>query len=87
MLFGECFHFRLTTFELKSRKRTFTRAFPCNKKIKVEQTVKTLVEQLFKPYGAPKEVHPDEDARIQSDTGWYKRVMDALNIHVTTNAP
>ena len=36
---------------------------------------------------APKEVHPDEDVRIRSDTGWYKRVLDALNVHVTTGVP
>ena len=38
-------------------------------------------------YGAPKEVHCDEDVRIWSDTGWYKRVLDALNVHVTTGVP
>ena len=42
----------------------FTRAFPCNKKITGEQTVKILVEQWFEHYGAPKEVHFDEDVRI-----------------------
>ena len=50
----------------------FTRVFPCNKKIRGEQTVKMLVEQWFEPYGAPKQVHSDEDVRIRSDTGWYK---------------
>ena len=50
----------------------FTRVFPCNKKITGEQTVKMLVEQWFEPYGAPKQVHSDEDVRIRSDTGWYK---------------
>ena len=35
----------------------FTRAFPCNKEITEEQTVKMLVEQWFEHYGAPKEVH------------------------------
>ena len=65
----------------------FTRAFPCNKKITGEQTVKTLVEQWFEHYGAPKEVHSDEDVRILSDTGRYKRVLDALNVHVTTGVP
>ena len=58
----------------------FTRAFPCNKKITGKQTVKILVEQWFEPNGAPKEVHSDEDVRIRSNTGWYKRVLDALNI-------
>ena len=65
----------------------FTRAFPCNKKITGEQTVKTLVEQWFQHYGAPKEVRSEEDVRIRSDTGWYKRVLDALNVHVTAGVP
>ena len=50
----------------------FSRVFPCNKKITGEQTVKMLVQQWFEPYGAPKQVHSDEDVRIRSDTGWYK---------------
>ena len=65
----------------------FTRVFPCNKKIRGEQTVKMLVEQWFEPYGAPKQVHSDEDVRIRSDTGWYKRVPNALNVEVTTGVP
>ena len=65
----------------------FTRAFPCNKKITGEQTVKLLVEQWFEHYVAPKEVHSDENLRMQSNTGWYKRVLDALNVHVTTGVP
>ena len=65
----------------------FTRAFPCNKKITGEQTVKLLVEQWFEPYGAPKQVHSDEDVRIRSDTGWYKRVLNALNVEVNTGVP
>ena len=65
----------------------FTRAFPCNKKITGEQTVKMLVEEWFEHYGAPKEVHSDEDVRIWSNTGCYKRVLDALNVHVTRDVP
>ena len=65
----------------------FTRAFPCKKKIAGEQTVKILVEQWFESCGAPKEVHSDEDVRNRSDTGWYKRVLDALNVHVTRGVP
>ena len=49
----------------------FTRVFSCNKKITGEHTVKMLVEQWFEPYGAPKQVHSDEDIRIRSDTRWY----------------
>ena len=29
-------------------------------------------------------MHSDEDVRIRSDTGWYKRVLNALNVQVTT---
>ena len=65
----------------------FTCVFPCNKKITGEQTVKMLVEQWFEPYGAPKQVHSDEDVRIRSDTGWYKRVLNALNVEVSTGVP
>ena len=65
----------------------FTGVFPCNKKITGEQTVKMLAEQWFEPYGAPKQVHSDEDVRIRSDTGWYKRVPNALNVEVTTSVP
>ena len=65
----------------------FTRVFPCNKKITGEQTVKVLVEQWFEPYGAPKQVHSDEDVRIRGDTVWYKRVLNALNVEVTTGVP
>ena len=46
-----------------------------------------LVEQWFEPYGAPKQVHSDEDVRIRSDTGWYRRVLNALNVEVTTGVP
>ena len=47
----------------------FTCASPCNQKITGEQTVKILGKQWFRHYGAPKEVHSDEDVRIRSDTG------------------
>ena len=65
----------------------FTRVFPCNKEITGEQTVKMLVEQWFEPYGAPEQVHSDEDVPIGSDTGWYKRVLNALNVEVNTGVP
>ena len=65
----------------------FTCVFPCNMKITGEQTVKTLVEQWFEPFRAPKQVHSDEDVRICSDTGWYKRVLNALHVAVTTGVP
>ena len=65
----------------------FTRVFPCSKKISGEQTGKMLVEQWFEPDGAPKHVPFDEDVRIRSDTGWYKCVLNALNVEVTTGVP
>ena len=64
-----------------------TLVFPCNKKITGEQTVKMLVKQWFEPYGAPKQVHSAEDVRIRSDKGWYKRVLNAINVEVTTGLP
>ena len=65
----------------------FTRVFACNKKITGEQTVKIMFEQWFEEYGAPKQVHSDEDVRISSDTGWYKRMLNALNPEVTPGVP
>ena len=65
----------------------YTRVFPCNKKITGEHTVKMLVEQWLEPYGAPKQVHSDEDVCICSDSGWYKRVLNALNVEVTIGVP
>ena len=47
----------------------------------------SFVEQWYEHYGAPNEMHCDEDVRIRSDTGWYKRVLDALNVQVTAGAP
>ena len=43
------------------------------------------VKQWSQLYGAPEMVHSDEDVRIPSSPGWYKRVLDALNVQVTTN--
>ena len=34
--------------------------------------------------GAPKEINSDEDVRVRSDTGWYKRVLRSLNVQVST---
>ena len=65
----------------------FTRVFPCSKKITGEHTVKMLVNQWFEPHAKPKQVHSDEDVRIRIDTGWYKRVLNALNVEVTTGVP
>ena len=65
----------------------FTRAVPCNKNITGEQTLNNLVQQWFEHYRTPKEMLSHEDVRIWSDTGWYKRLSDALNVRVTTGVP
>ena len=52
-----------------------------------QETVKMLVKQWFEPYGAPKQVHSDEDVRIRSDSGWHNRLLNALNVEVTTGVP
>ena len=60
----------------------FTRVFPCTKHITGEETIKILLEEWFCVYGAPKEINSDEDVRVRSDTGWYKRVLRSLNVQV-----
>ena len=32
-------------------------------------------------------MHFDEDVRIRNDSGWYKGVLNALNVEVTTGVP
>ena len=46
-----------------------------------------LVKQWFEPYVARKQLQSDEDVRIRSDTGWYKCVLNPLNVEVTTGVP
>ena len=62
----------------------FTRVFPCTEHITGEETIKVLPEEWFCVYGAPKEINSDEDVRVRSDTGWYKRVLRSLNVQVST---
>ena len=49
--------------------------------------MKILVEQWLEPYGAPKKVHSDADVGICSDTAWYKRALNALNVEMTRGVP
>ena len=65
----------------------FTRVFPCIKHITSEETIKILLEEWFCVYGAPKEINSDEDVRVRSDTGWYKRVLWSPNVQVSTGIP
>ena len=65
----------------------FTRVFRCTKHITGEETIKILLEEWFGVYGAPKEIKSDEDVRVRSDTGWYKRVLRSLNVQVSTGIP
>ena len=65
----------------------FTRVFPCTKHITGEETIKILLEEWFCVYGAPKEISSDEDLRLRSDTGWYKRVLRSLIVQLSTGIP
>ena len=62
----------------------FTRVFPCTKHITGQETIKILLEEWLFVYAAPKEINSDEDVRVRSDTGWYKRVLRSLNVQVST---
>ena len=53
----------------------------------VEETIKILLEEWFCVYGAPKEINSDDNVRVRSDTGWYKRVLRSLNVQVSTGIP
>ena len=93
LLYAELFHYfpRLGGYDgclvVPCGLSRFTRVFSCSKRFAVEQTVKMLVKQWFEPYGAPKEVHSDEDVRMGSQTGWYKRVLNVVDVQVTTYVP
>ena len=65
----------------------FTRVFPCTKHITGEKNIKKLLEEWFCVYGAPKVINCDENVRVRSDTGWYKRVLRSLNVQVSTGIP
>ena len=65
----------------------FTRVFPCTEHITSEETIKILLEEWFCVYGAPKEINSDEDVRLRSDTGSYRRVLRSLNVQVSTGIP
>ena len=65
----------------------FTRVFPCTKHITGAETFKILLEDLFCVYGPAKEINLDDDVRVRSDTGWYKRVLRSLNVQLSTGIP
>ena len=65
----------------------FTRVFPCAKHITGEETIKILLEEWFCVYGAPNDINTDEDVRVCSGTGWYKRVLRSLNVQVSRGIP
>ena len=65
----------------------FTRLFQCTRHITGEETIKILLEEWFCVYGAPEEINSDEDIRVRSYTGWYKRVLRSLNVQVSTGIP
>ena len=65
----------------------FIGVIPCTRHITGEETIKILHEEWFSVYGAPKEIHSDEDDRVRSDIGWYRRVLRSLNVQVSTEIP
>ena len=48
-------------------------------------TIKIVLEDCFGVYVASKQINYDEDVRVRSDTGWYKRVLRARNVQVSTS--
>ena len=62
----------------------FTTVFPCTKHMDSEETRRIILEEWFCVYGAPQEINSNEDVRVRSDTGWYKRVLRSLNVQVST---
>ena len=52
-----------------------------------KESIKILLEEWFSAYAAPKEINSDEDVRVRSDTGWYKRVLRSINFQVSTGIP
>ena len=55
--------------------------------IKLTVLLQILLEEWFCVYGAPKEINSDDDVRVPSDTGWYKRIVRSLNVQVSTGIP
>ena len=51
-----------------------------------KETIKNLVQDCFRASGGPKEINSDDDVRVRSDTGWYKRVLRAPYIQISTGA-
>ena len=54
-----------------------TRVFPCTKHITGVKTTRLLLEEWFSGYGAPKEIHSDEDVRVSSH---HKRFLRSFNV-------
>ena len=69
------------------RLTTFTRVLPRTEHITREQIIKTLLQEWFNIYGAPKEINSDEDMCICSHTAWYKQTVRSLNVQVSTGIP
>ena len=74
------------TLVVSCRLTRFTR-FSCTKHITGEEPIKICLEEWFCVYGAPKEINSDKDVQVRSDTGWYKRVLSSLNVHVSRGIP
>ena len=62
----------------------FTGVFPYTNHVTGMETIKILLEECFTVFWAPKAIISDEDVRIRSDTGLYKRILRSLNAQVST---
>ena len=65
----------------------FRPVFPCHKLITRKETIKNLPEEQFSVYRPPKETNSDEDFKVRSDTGWYRGILRALTVRVSTGIP
>ena len=49
----------------------FMQAWPCTKKVIGEGSLKIFFERWISVFGAPLDVHRDNDVRWSSETGWW----------------
>ena len=61
--------------------------FACHKLSSRKETIKILPEEQFSVYRPPKEINSDEDFKVHSHTGWYRGILRALNLQVSTGIP
>ena len=65
----------------------FMQAWPCTKKVTGEGSLKIFFERWISVFGAPLEVHHDNDVRWSSETGLWKGVLRSLGVRVSMGVP